>query len=266
MKSCSNKVSLWNGKIDYIVKICKNPTNIRVELKQVSLNDSTSLTFPSATYLPTMEKREYKIELSNIGQLTRKSLEGISKALNLYLDCFNNPFSSGCLPPTKGCFVENSSSNKSMMQIVLEQDNTIMHLTCVQGSFGTHQQNPHPPKQGRSKRSGDLFPCCPKDKNIICHGCRSIVSGGKVKVTVCPKGFKCLGQVSGGKGGNAYSNTSGNTKKKTSLTIVHHAKKLLYRQRRPTESNNTVEDLINLDHLKIVHKALEMLTNDITNL
>ena len=236
---------------------------MRVELKQVSLNDSTSLTFPNATYQNTMEKREYKIEFLNIGQLNRNSLEGISKAFKLYLDCFNNPFSSGCLPPTKGCAVSNITTSSTaimsdMIEILLEQDNSGMELTCIRGSFKTQQS---PSKPTRSRRSGDLFPCCPNGKNLVCHGCNGVNKNGKVKVTVCPKGFKCLGQVTGGNGGNTFS--INNNSKKTSLTIVHYGNKLLYRQRRPTETKNTVRDLVNLHHLKVIHKVFGLLENKI---
>lgn len=269
-KVCASKIVFYNNKVDLKAKVCRAPLRtaykgVDIDLQLMNLNDSgihsTSTSFTGAFYSTTAVKHSYKIAF-HPEMMTAARMREMAFSIQLYLDCFENPYTQvGCKLPRASCKQNSSSLNSNSTTLTYfkmemkESNNGGLELQCVATVHGSSNK--------RTRRSSAAFPpsCCPKGKNIICHGCSKVPTGKEVQVTFCPKGFTCLGKIL--VGGNIQKLFRGSsTIGKRSLNITYIARKLLYRYRKRNEQLNTVEELQALYDLKIIKRSLEVISND----
>ena len=219
-------------------------------MKHIGVSNSSSFTvFKGATYSTSIGMIKFNIEISST-KWSFSDLGRISKSMSLYTSCFDNPYVTGCELPKRTC-PTNQTQHED--HIVLEEENDKLSLDCIHANS---------PSSFRNQRGFSTFPnCCPRDKNIICHGC-SGTKDKNVKVTLCPKGFTCFGKISPRTGTQDAVTTMTKTK---SIKINFQSKLLLYRPRRSSETNNTEQELINLYHLKIIQKSFDTIANQFLN-
>lgn len=257
---CESKILFNNNKLDLKADLCRTSKG-DLNLQMEHLNNShipNWSAFSAAFYSNSTVKQTYQIALLP-RMMNGKRLIEIAKTIKLYLDCFENPYVTGCRIHGSSCKPRrhnntgsDNTTDFSNIQIDIEESMDNLKLQCIQGT----KERPQ-----RVRRSvNGILNCCPRDENIICHGCKQIPNGKThVKVSFCPKGFICLGKIP--VGGNK-GQSSPKMQSERFINIIYTTRKLLYRYRRTTEMTNKVDELQALYHLKIIHKALQVIVND----
>ena len=257
----ASKILFCGNKLDLKADLSRTGAgNLNLQMEQ--LNDSKIpawSSFPGAIYSNITIKQSYKIALLP-RMMNARRLRKMADTIQLYLQCFENPYTlAGCRLPRTSCNSKISKSiSTSKITIEMLESSNSFKLQCIGGTRGD--------PGNRLRRSPSfILNCCPREKNIICHGCEKVPIGGThVQVSLCPKGFVCLGKLPvGNRGGRSGRKSMARSEKYINITIK--SRRLLYRYRRETEKLNTVEELKSLYDLMIIKKALQVIANDFPN-
>ena len=265
---CASKILFNNNKLDLKADLCRTSKgDLTLQIGHLNKSHIPNWSaFPGAFYSNDTIKQTYKIALLP-SLMNGRRLRKIADSLQLYLDCFENPYTvAGCRLPRSSCKTNqtkgtptgvSNTTGFSNIQIDIEESMDTFKLQCIKG---TKKRISHQTNKARRSIAG-IHKCCPRAENLICFGCNKI-STGKTHISFCPKGFVCLGKIPiGVNNGKRHQSTSMKHSERF-INVTYTTRKLLYRYRRSTEMFNTVEELQALYDLKIIRKALQVITDD----